>query len=617
MMQWPDCCPNWEMTMHRLLFKAIALGALLAPALAAAQTTPMSCDDSLKQTFRPDSQTTVVLVRHYAKGETLVLPSDATTRAPKATNDLCLVKLNVGPGNPGPADTPSTSVGIGIEIWLPSTARWNGRIHALGGGGFQGGSAGSPANVASPYAAAVADGEGAVSSTTDAGHASVPKNYGIPDSGGDFLMNPDGSINETLWRDFSERAIHEQAVKTRALTAAYYGRPATRVYWDGSSTGGRQGHKLAQAHPEDFDGIIANLPALYWSRMATSMAYAHIVFQRDLGGKVPTIAQQDLVSNAAITACDLVGGQHLGYILDPASCRYDPTRDRAVLCTSNGGANTTNACVTRKQALAINKIWYGPTADGSAPNPARDNGWSMPPRGKHLWYGLARGTSLYNAYFMQFLGRATGFASPDGPPFLGTDPLALAMQDPSLAQPAFRNARARVRDGWKRLTYAQFAAAISRAHAMDARLANLDTDNPDLSAFKARGGKLLFWHGTNDEVIPLQGSIQYYDSVLHKMGGTTNVQDFYKLYIVPGAGHQSPNGTSNTKASPPIFSATQMYELLTDWVENSKAPTNVQLQSPSFGGSAQTAPACAYPQRVRYVSGDPKIAASYTCAAWK
>ena len=602
--------------LHWLL-PVLALAAFPGSAADAQAPAGLTCDETLKAAFKPDPLTTVVAVKAFRPGDPLVISEAVTPAIPRAANALCMVKLMVGPGNPGPADAPSTSAGIGIEIWLPMAARWNGRIHALGGGGFQGGSAGLPYNVASPYAAAVADGEGAVSSVNDAGHASLPKNYGIPDSGGDFLMNPDGSINEVLWRDFAVRAIHELAVKTRALTAAFYGRPAVRVYWDGSSTGGRQGHKLAQAHPGDFDGIIANLPALHWSRMTIGLAYAHLVFQRDLGGQVPTIAQQDLVSNAAIAACDMVGGQHLGYILDPAQCRYDPARDRAVLCLSDGGSNGGEACVTRQQAHAINKIWYGPTTDGSVPDPARDNGWTMPPRGpprgKHLWYGLARGTSLYNAYFMKFLGRATGVASPEAPPFLGTDPLALAMQDPTLAQPGFRNAKSALRDGWKTLSYAQFAAAMRRARAMDNRLANLDTDNPDLSAFRARGGKLLFWHGTNDEVIPVQGSMQYYDSVLRRMGGAARVQEFYRFYVVPGAGHQSPNGTANSRATPPIFTPTQMYELLTDWVENGKQPGTIVLSSPSFAGPVQTAPACAYPQRRAYVSGDPKKASSYAC----
>src|SRR5690606_12164695 len=104
-----------------------------------------------------------------------------------------------------------------------------------------------------------------------------------------------------------------------------------------------------------------------------------LVIQRDLGGTPLSEAQLDLVSNAAIHACDVVGGQHLGYILDPSQCRYDPTEDAAVLCAGDGGCNDTPHCVSKIQAQAINKIWYGPTRDGSVPDPGIDNGWTMPP----------------------------------------------------------------------------------------------------------------------------------------------------------------------------------------------------------------------------------------------
>lgn len=605
------------MPVSRILALASIINGLLITAAWAGEAAPpaRNCDDRLKSAFASDPQTTVVLVKPYHKGDALVLSGDKGAQAPKAANELCLVKLIVGPRNPGPADAPSTTKGIGIEIWLPSAERWNGRIHAQGGGGFQGGASGSPDNVGNPVAAMVADGEGAVASTSDAGHASVPKNYGIPDSGGDFLMNPDGSPNAKLWQDFAVRAIREQAVKTKAVTLAYYGRPARYAYWDGSSTGGRQGHKLAQAHPEDYDGIIANLPAMHWTRTLTAMVYPHLVFQRDLGGKPLTIAQQDLVSNAAIAACDLVGGQHMGYIMDNAKCRYDATLDRSVLCTSAGGQNATPACVDRKQALALNKIWYGITTDGTAPPPPRDNGWRLSPGGKHLWYGATRGTSLWNAYFGKLLGRATGIASPEQPPFLGTDQLALEMQDPTLASPAFRNARSNGQDRWKTLSYAQLAAAFQRGLDLNAEtFARINTDDPDLSKLEASGHKLLFWHGTNDEVLPVQGSMDYYDSVVRKMGSLARVQKFYRFYVVPGAGHQSPNGTSNPDASPPIFTRTQLYDLLVNWVEKGVSPERVDLETPPGSAVKRSQPVCPYPQKAQYVGGDPNVAASYRCA---
>lgn len=98
----------------------------------------MSCDESMKAAFKPDSSTTVVAVKWFKTGDPLILTGVADARTPTAANDVCMVKLNVGPGNPGPTNAPSTSAGIGIEVWLPAKQNWNRRIHALGGGGWQG-----------------------------------------------------------------------------------------------------------------------------------------------------------------------------------------------------------------------------------------------------------------------------------------------------------------------------------------------------------------------------------------------------------------------------------------------------------------------------------------------
>jgi hypothetical protein len=219
-----------------------------------APATPalLTCDDGMKTAFKPDAQTQVVLVKAFKQGDPLTLASPAPAGTPVAAASVCLVKFNVGPGNAGPANAPSTSAGIGIEVWLPAKDKWNNRFHALGGGGWQGGPAGSATAIASLAAAGVAGVEGAVSSTTDTGHAGP---------GGAFAMNPDGTINQGLWTDFASRAIHEQAVKTKALATAFYGTAPRYSYWDGGSTGGRQGLNLAQNHPADFDGMVALYPA--------------------------------------------------------------------------------------------------------------------------------------------------------------------------------------------------------------------------------------------------------------------------------------------------------------------------------------------------------------------
>lgn len=569
-----------------------------------AASTTLSCDDSLKTAFKPDANTTVVAVKSFKKGDSLLLSGTATNTTPTAANDVCMVKLNVGPGNTGPANAPSTSAGIGIEVWLPTKANWNGRVHALGGGGWQGGTAGSATAIASTNAAGIAGVEGAVSSTTDTGHS-------IPGSGS-FAMSPDGTINQTLWTDFAVRGIHEQAVKTKALATAFYGSAPRYSYWDGGSTGGRQGLNLAQNNPGDFDGIIALFPAINWTRFITSELYPQLVFQRDLAGTPITTEQATLVSNAAIAACDQVNGQHLGYVLDPAACTYNPATDPSVLCTSAGGTNATSACVNSTQAQAINKIWYGMTTDGSVPDPATDNGWSsvasatLPGTGAHRWWGLTRGTTFTSQF-------AFGLARPDIAFPIASDMVALELQNPTLADAGFQNATGNGQSLWKQLSYAQLANAYDRGVALQSQFANINTDNPDLSAFKNRGGKILTWHGMADELIVPQGTINYYHRVAQSAGSMANAQSFYRLYMVPGLGHGTPNGTSNSAAIVPNFAPNQMYNLITDWVEKGTAPDRLVLEATS-GTTTRSMPACVYPKKATYTSGDPFTAASYTCS---
>ncbi|MDH6590358.1 hypothetical protein M2165_000247 [Variovorax sp. TBS-050B] len=560
----------------------------------------LACDETLKTGFAPDAQTTVLLVKAFRKGDPLLLSGAATAATPTAQNDLCFVKLNVGPGHPGPADAPSTSPGIGIEVWLPAPANWNRRIHVKGGGGWAGGTQGTlggilPNSGSAGSASDTAGIEGAVSATTDTGHAV---------SNGSFAMNPDGTVNTTLWKDFSERGIHEMAIKTKALAKAYYGEEAKYAYWNGFSTGGRQGLKEAQANPADFDGILAGAPANNWSKFITTELYPQIVVQRDLGGVALTAAQHTTVSKAAINACDLVGGVHLGYVPDPASCRYDPAADAAVICTADGGTNATAGCVTPAQATAFNKFWYGQTADGSVPDPALDNGFAATTAAGQKWFGLARGASL------------TGLAG--AAPFpISTDQVALELQDPRLATPTFRNATGDGADGWKSLGYAQLANAWDRGVALQAAFANINTDNPDLSAFRDRKGKLLSYHGLADTLIPPQGTLHYYGRVAAQMGGIAATQDFYRLYLVPGMGHGFNNGTANPDANPPLPTNAQLYALLTDWVEKGIAPP-ARLEVATTASAAfpvvKTRPLCLYPLKAVYNAGDPNTAASYSCA---
>ena len=563
----------------------------------------LTCDESLKASFKQGADSSVLMVKSFRKGDALLLSGTATSATPVAANDLCLVKVLVGPGNPGPADAPSTTSGIGIEVWLPSPANWNQRIHVLGGTGFAGGpqatmTAFGTGGGVNPWD--VAGTEGAVSATTDTGH---------PVGAGDFLMNADGSVNSLGWTQFSETGIHEMTVIAKALSQGFYGAAAKYTYWHGGSTGGRQGLKQAQAYPDDFDGIIATSPAINWTRFTTSMLYGQVVTQRDLAGVGLTAGQFASVSTAALNACDVVGGQHLGFILDPSTCRYDPTTDAGVLCAPDG-TNATASCVSPVQAASLDKVWYGQTQDGSVPSPASDTGDASTLGSGHLWYGYPRGADIATAPFPG-LGTIVG---PVAPETLATDLVALELQDPTQSTPAFVNATGNGQDGWMGLSYAMLAHAGDRGVALQGAFGNINTDDPDLSAFKAHGGKLITMYGLSDNLIPYPGFIRYYTQVIAQMGGLEPTQAFYKVYMVPGMGHFPANGTVNVDANPPIPGEDLKYQMLTDWVEKGVEPGRVDIgSSASPTAPAKGQPLCVYPQKAAYASGDIYAASSYTC----
>lgn len=564
-----------------------------------ATATPLVCDDTLKTAFKPDANTNVTLVKAFKKGDSLALSgTPATPTPPVAQNDVCLVKIMVGPGNAGPAGAPSTSAGIGIEAWLPSKANWNQRIHALALGGF-GGNPGissttiiSNASISGLRAPDIAQVEGAVSAITDGGHADAV-------GSGAYGMNPDGTINKTLWTDVSTRAPHEMADKLKALTVGYYGAPQKKAYLEGCSGGGRQGYSEAQNFPGDFDGIVAAAPSINQTRFFPADLYAQIVFERDLGGVPLTQGQLDIVSGAAVSACDTaLNGQHDGYINDPAQCAYDPTSDPSVLCTASGGTNATPSCVSTAQARAFNKIWYGPTSDGSAPAPGGDNGFNAFRSPAQLWWGPTRGTRLAGLLSFQ----------------LSKDQVALNLQDSRYARPEFVNATGNGQDRWKTLTYSGFANMLAQGVALNTAFGNIDTDNPDLKPFLDKGGKMITYHGLNDQLVTPQSTINYYTRASSLMGGYSEMQKFHRLFFVPGMAHctgiGSADGTTSPTANPPLLKTTQMYDAMTNWVENGVAPSTITVTTADNSISRLL---CLFPKKLSYVSGDVKAAASYTC----
>lgn len=430
---------------------------------------------------------------------------------------------------------------------------------------------------------------------------------------GSFGMLPNGAINKTLWADFASRGIHEMALKAKALAKAYFARQVSYSYWDGCSTGGRQGLMEAEFHPEDFNGILVGGPAINWTRFITGELYPQVVTQRDLHGVPLTHSQLSVVTAAAVKACDTsLTGEHLGYIADPGMCRYDPSKDRRVLCKSSGGDDAAESCLTRSEAEAVNKIWYGQTPGGTAPDPAVDNGYHAHLATNQLWFGLPRGSDMDipavpTAPDIALVGSKGGVPTPFP---IASSQVALELQDPSLATPAFHNAKSNGTNGWKALSYAELAHAQAEGLRLQSEFGYINADNPNLAAFRTHGGKLIIYHGMADQLIPVEGTTNFYENVAARMSGMRAIQSFSRYFPIAGMGHCGPPLTDNSGPKPPLPAAGELYGALVSWVERGRPPNHLVVQTTD--GSV-TQPLCPYPRKLIFTGSNGKPAVRYLC----
>jgi pimeloyl-ACP methyl ester carboxylesterase len=487
-----------------------------------------------------------------------VTPTITSVSTGKAGNvEYCLVKVLVPRA-------------VNIWVGLPMGGAWNGRWQSVGGGVYAGAASVPSEALQQGYAAA----------TTDTGHAGSPLS-------GRFGMLEPGKPDTELQRDFATRSLHLMSVVGKQLVERFYGEKPKFAYWNGCSTGGRQGLRMAQDHPEDYDGILAGAPAIHWDRFQGAMLWYPHVQQRDNGGPVgggdrnAMGAKYRLATDRAVAACDLLDGVGDGVLAEPRSCRYLASRDISLTRASCTAADAT--CLTPGEAAAIDAMWEGPIAcaKGTQCKAPETASRKLTGKGdKRLWYGQPRGTDLGT------LG--------------GAAPFAVAVEQARYwvyFDPAW-DWRAVKPEGF--LQY--FRDNVEKVGPMMA------SDNPDLSGFRKRGGKLVMWHGWSDPLINASGSIDYYERVAREMGGLKRTQQFARLFMAPGVGHC---------AGGPGPQPQRAFDSVVNWVEKGIAPDTLQATR-SVQGVAQTRPLCPYPAVARWNGKDPvNEAASYSCAAPK
>ncbi|KAL2062736.1 hypothetical protein VTL71DRAFT_5808 [Oculimacula yallundae] len=471
----------------------------------------------------------------------------AMNHFPEAVYGLDFCEANVTYTHPGQNDTINTS------IWLP--LKWNGRLMGIGGGGWTTGH-----YFALPRPAS----KGYVAVITDGGHGFFEIEH--------WQIKSTGNVDWPLLDDFAGRSIDDAATLAKAATVAFYGESPKFSYFNGCSTGGRQGYMLAQRYPDQYDGILATAPGINWDRMILGLVHPQIVMNDK---KIyPQFCEIDAFTTAAIAACDELDGVKDGFILDPSSCNFNPTTviGQSYNCSSTGKTGILSA----EGAAIVTAAWSSVrTIDGRLHN------------GRPLSYGNGKGAPLMGVADTTCTSSSNGTSTS-----CAANPLSVAEQwiRYYLAKDEtfnFTTITRRDYDSLYRQSINQYSSVMG-------------TSDPDLTEFKESGGKLLTWHGLDDQLLSINNTVEYWERVQEQ---DAEIDDYYRLFAAPGTLHCS-IGTG--------WYPGDALDSLVDWVENKVAPDH--LKAKTFGTTKErVVNLCKWPAKLVFLGGDANIAESYTC----
>jgi feruloyl esterase len=472
--------------------------------------------------------------------------------------DLCRVAGTVKPG---------AESNVHFEVWIPTGNNWNGKYQQIGNGGFAGSiSLSGIANAVS---------RGYATAATDDGTSGPPS--GAPT----FIGNHDVLL------DYGYRAIKATTDDSKAVIEALTGDGPRYSYFVGCSDGGREALKEAQMFPDDFNGIIVGSPVNdQVGEFGSSYLYD---MQATLNGPqtdgVPdAYIPSDkfaLLSAPALAAClGKDGGVKTdAFLSDPRGCLFDPI---VAQCRRGQDPGT---CLTTAQVQAARKIYFGPhNLRGQMLFPGYEPGGESASGDWDSWISGTSPSAPGSQYTLGF-----GF---------GCD----------------------LMKGMTTCNYLGINVDAQDAIARRTLQPILSSVNPDLSAFRRHGGKLIQYAGWADTAIAPENGLNYYRAVQRKIGDPHN---FYRVFMVPGMAHCSggagPNAFGNgTSNGPVIDSDHDVLKALEKWVEQGPAPRQIiathYVNNTAAQGIQFQRPLCPYPERGEYAGhGDPNNAASFSC----
>ncbi|UZP43293.1 hypothetical protein NXS19_011109 [Fusarium pseudograminearum] len=378
----------------------------------------------------------------------------------------------------------------------------------------------------------------------------------------DWALTKSGHLNWPPLQNFAAVALDDAATLGKAVTAAYFGKAPKYSYWNGCSTGGRQGHMMAQRYPTQYNGVLAAASAFNWDRFIVSEYWPQFVMNSL--GYYPPACELAAITKAAIKACDSVDGVEDGIVSDSDGCDFDPMSVVGTEVTCDNPSGTIK--VSAKAAEVARLSWRGPQTED----------------GKFMWYGLDKTAPLNGLANTN----CTSLTNCTTSPFtIVKDWLStFILQDPSV--------------DLKDMSHAEYSRLFRQSVHRFASV--IGTADADLTDFKKAGGKLLAWHGTADQLIPYKGSVDYYKRVLE---GDPEANDYYRFFEAPGVYH--------CKGGPGWFPG-GVFDALVKWVEEGKAPDTLYAETTGTE-KKRVVELCAYPKKLTYQGGDASIASSYGC----